>query len=146
MTYTVIYDGNCNLCVTLVKLLESLDQGDRFCYIPMQAQQALDRFGITAQDCELGMILIKTDAPEQRWQGSDAAEEIGRLLPLGDVFVTAYRTLPGLKWAGDRVYEQVRDNRYALFGKRSSIYESAYPACNSTCEQHFSTPKTENSR
>ncbi|PSB37764.1 thiol-disulfide oxidoreductase, partial [filamentous cyanobacterium Phorm 46] len=25
MNYQVIYDGNCNLCVTLVQLLETLD-------------------------------------------------------------------------------------------------------------------------
>ncbi|MBD3885117.1 DUF393 domain-containing protein [Phormidium tenue FACHB-886] len=127
--YYVIYDGNCNLCVNLVKLLETLDRGDRFQYIPMQDTQALSQFNITAQDCEFGMILLNADAPEQRWQGSDAAEEIGRLLPLGSLFVEAYRALPGVKWAGDRVYEQVRDNRYSLFGKRTSTYRSPYPVC-----------------
>jgi hypothetical protein len=35
--------------------------------------------------------------------------------------------MPGMKWMGDRIYEQVRDNRYSLFGKRSSPYTSAYP-------------------
>ena len=136
MPYTVIYDGNCNLCVTLVQLLESLDKGAQFQYIPMQDQAGLDRFGITAQDCELGMILINADNPAQRWQGSAAAEEIGRLMPMGDGFVAAYRALPGLKWAGDRVYEQVRDNRYAIFGKRDSTYQTLYPLCPSdTC--HF---------
>lgn len=128
MTYYVIYDGNCNLCTTLVQLLERLDKGDRFQYIPMQDQQALSQFGITSQDCEQGMILLNTTAPEQRWQGSDAAEEIGRLLPLGDVFVSAYRALPGVKWTGDRVYMQIRDNRYALFGKRDRTYQPLYPA------------------
>ncbi|WP_017719617.1 thiol-disulfide oxidoreductase DCC family protein [Kamptonema formosum] len=129
MTYHVIYDGNCNLCVTLVQLLESLDKGERFTYIPMQDEPALSDFGITPSDCELGMILIDAGAPDRRWQGSDAAEEIGRLLPLGSVFVAAYRALPGLKWAGDRVYEQIRDHRYALFGKRSAAYRSVYPSC-----------------
>lgn len=129
MTYHVIYDGNCNLCVTLVQLLEQLDKGHRFQYSSMQDQQALERFGITAQDCEKGMILINADNPNQRWQGSDAAEEIGRLLPMGELFVATYRALPGVKWAGDRVYEQVRDHRYALFGKRDRTYESLYPAC-----------------
>jgi predicted DCC family thiol-disulfide oxidoreductase YuxK len=127
--YYVIYDGNCNLCVNLVRLLETLDRGDRFQYSPMQDKQTLDRFGMTAQDCELGMILVNADAPEQRWQGSAAAEEIGRLLPLGNLFVDAYRSLPGMKATGDRLYEQVRDNRYQLFGKRSSTYRSAYPTC-----------------
>lgn len=126
MTYYVIYDGNCNLCTTLVQLLENLDQGQKFRYMPMQDESSLHQWGITAQDCELGMILIDADAPQRRWQGSAAAEEIGRLLPMGDVFVTAYRSLPGLKWVGDRVYEQMRDNRYTLFGKRDSTYKTAY--------------------
>ena len=127
--YHVIYDGNCNLCVTLVQLLEKLDRGNLFDYSPMQDPETLARFDIASEDCELGMILIDAKAPEQRWQGSDAAEEIGRLLPMGEAFVAAYRALPGLKQTGDRLYELVRDNRYELFGKRSSTYESAYRAC-----------------
>lgn len=131
MSYTVIYDGNCNLCVTLVQLLETLDRGRLFHYIPMQDQSSLERFQISQQDCEMGMILLNPDAPKQRWQGSDAAEEIGRLLPFGNSFVAAYRALPGVKWAGDRVYEQIRDNRYTLFGKRDTTYQSTYPSCDS---------------
>lgn len=126
MTYYVIYDGNCNLCTTLVQLLENLDQGQQFRYISMQDESSLQQWEITPQDCEMGMILIDADAPQQRWQGSAAAEEIGRLLPMGEVFVNAYRSLPGLKWIGDRTYEQIRDNRYTLFGKRQTTYKSAY--------------------
>ncbi len=131
MTYYVIYDGNCNLCTSLVQLLETLDKGNIFRYAPMQDVQRLQTWGITPQDCELGMILIDADSPKRRWQGSAAAEEIGRLLPLGDVFVSAYRSLPGLKWMGDRAYEQIRDNRYSWFGRRASTYKTAYSAdCN----------------
>ncbi|BBD69723.1 hypothetical protein NIES4072_29420 [Nostoc commune NIES-4072] len=126
MNYYVIYDGNCNLCVTLVRSLETLDQGKLFRYSPMQDEQTLLRWGITAQDCEQGMILIDANEPQRRWQGSNAAEEIGRLLPAGSIFVDAYRALPGMKWAGDRFYEQIRDNRYTIFGKRSNTYQSAY--------------------
>ncbi|MEA5549381.1 DCC1-like thiol-disulfide oxidoreductase family protein [Anabaena cylindrica UHCC 0172] len=126
MKYSIIYDGQCNLCVTLVQLLETLDQGKLFRYISMQDEQMLSQWGITIQDCEQGMILIDKNDPSKRWQGSNAAEEIGRLLPLGSVFVEAYRALPGMKWAGDRFYEQIRDHRYALFGKRGDTYQSAY--------------------
>ena len=126
MPYYVVFDGNCNLCTTLVQLLENLDKGQKFRYMPMQDEAALQQWGITPTDCELGMILIDGDAPERRWQGSAAVEEIGRLLPLGEVFVTAYRSLPGVKWVGDRTYEQIRDNRYALFGKRQNTYKTAY--------------------
>lgn len=143
--YAVIYDGNCNLCVTLVQLLEKLDRGQRFGYVPMQDQGTLASLGVTAEECEMGMILIAPadkDADEgslrQRWQGSDAAEEIGRLLPMGDLFVQAYRALPGMKSGGDRTYEFVRDNRYKLFGKRDRTYTSDYAACtDDACEKYF---------
>ena len=138
MTYTVIYDGQCNLCSNLVQLLETLDKGDRFRYLPMQDKTGLDRYTVTAQDCEMGMILIDNDQPDRRWQGSNAAEEIGRILPFGEAFVMAYRSLPGAKWMGDLVYEQVRDHRYSLFGRRLSTYQTAYPACDSACETYFS--------
>ncbi len=129
MSYYVIYDGNCNLCVTFVQGLEMIDQGQQFLYIPMQDEKALSQFQITAQDCEQGMILLDADNPQRRWQGSAAAEEIGTLLPAGNLFVSVYRGLPGLKWSGDRLYEQVRDNRYTLFGKRDRTYQSQYPVC-----------------
>ena len=131
MNYHVIYDGNCNLCTTLVQLLENLDKGALFDYIPMQDEATLKGFNITPKDCEMGMILIDGNNPERRWQGSDAAEEIGHLLPGGELFINAYRALPGMKWTGDRLYAQIRDNRYSWFGRRDRTYQSAYPVgCN----------------
>ena len=144
--YKVIYDGNCNLCVTLVQLLEKLDRGQQFSYVPMQDEATLAQFDVTAEDCEMGMILIAPSGPEgssesrrgQRWQGSDAAEEIGRLLPMGSVFVNAYSALPGAKPSGDRAYEFIRDNRYKLFGKREQTYTAHYPVCeDDSCSKAF---------
>lgn len=127
MVYHVIYDGNCNLCVTFTKLLATFDQGKLFNYIPMQDETTLQQFGITADDCQMGMILIDGGNRKRRWQGSDAAEEIAHLLPLGQAFIAAYRALPGMKWLGDQTYEQIRDNRYNWFGKRETTYQSPYP-------------------
>lgn len=139
--YHVIYDGNCNLCVNLVRFLETIDQGNQFLYVPMQDQATLSAYGITPDDCQMGMILINAEQPEQRWQGSNAAEEIGQLLPAGDAVVQFYRALPGMKWMGDRVYEQIRDHRYTLFGQRSETYKAAYPVCTSDqCHPSFQQP------
>ncbi len=118
----VIYDSNCNLCATFVQLLWQFDQGERFNYLPMQDTAVSEQFGITPSDCELGMYLINGDRHKERWQGSAAAEEIARRLPLGDSLIQAYRALPGMKNLGDKVYEQVRDNRYDWFGKRDTPY------------------------
>jgi predicted DCC family thiol-disulfide oxidoreductase YuxK len=127
MLYHVIYDGQCNLCTTFTQLLETFDQGKLFNYVPMQDEVTLKQLGITTQDCQMGMILIDAKHPEQRWQGSNAAEKIVQLLPMGQVFMTAYQSIPGIKWLGDRTYEQVRDHRYDWFGKRNTIYQSSYP-------------------
>jgi predicted DCC family thiol-disulfide oxidoreductase YuxK len=125
--YEVIYDGDCHLCVTFTRLLEQFDRGRLFTYLPMQAVERLKSRGITPEDCEMGMILIDGERDGRRWQGSDAAEEIVRLLPTGEMFVLAYRALPGAKWLGERAYEQIRDNRYPWFGKREGTYHSVYP-------------------
>jgi predicted DCC family thiol-disulfide oxidoreductase YuxK len=127
--YCVIYDGNCNLCVNLVRVLEGVDQGQRFQYVPMQDAAALAQFGITPADGEAGMMLIDLAQPHRRWQGSDAAEEIGRQMPLLQGLVATYRALPGAKPTGDRVYAYIRDHRYQLFGQRADLYHPTYPHC-----------------
>lgn len=145
MVYHVIYDGNCNLCVNSVRLLEQFDQGRQFDYAPMQDQQALERFGIQPADCELGIILIDGDRSDRRWQGSLAIEEISQLLsvgnlPLGKLFVEAYRRLPAAQWTGDQLYAQVRDNRYQLFGQRDGTYQSVYPIAQPGCSDGACQP------
>lgn len=127
MPYVVIYDGKCNLCSNFVGLLEKFDRGNQFSYIPMQDETTLAQFEVTAADCEMGMILINTSDRDRKWQGSEAAEEIVRLLPIGKMFISAYRAMSPIKAIGDATYIQVRDNRYKLFGKRDRTYYTAYP-------------------
>lgn len=134
--YCVIYDGNCNLCANLVQVLERVDRGQQFRYVPMQDEAALARYGITAADCEAGMIVLDQTNPRRRWQGSEAAEEIGRLLPVVKGLVEVYRAVPGVKGGGDRLYAYIRDHRYQLFGQRRAVYQPTYPLCDSgTCDR-----------
>ncbi|BAQ66670.1 thiol-disulfide oxidoreductase DCC family protein [Geminocystis sp. NIES-3709] len=126
MKYCVIYDGNCNFCVNFVQLLEKFDRGKLFNYIPMQETKVLEQLNITTEDCQLGMIVINQDNLSERWQGDKAAEKIIELLPNGQIFITAYRGIPGLGWLGENSYLQVRDNRYKWFGYRKQTYYSSY--------------------
>ena len=123
MKHLVIYDGNCNLCSTLVQQLEQWDGESNFCYVPMQDSQTLDQHNITEQDCEKGMIVINLNTEEQ-WQGADAAEKIGLLLPFSRPLVKLYQAIPGLKIFGDTTYVHIRDNRYNWFGKAENTYWS----------------------
>ncbi len=120
MKYQVVYDSKCNLCSNFAQLLKQFDREQTFSYIPIQDCEALSVYGITPNDCEAGMILIDKQKPDRQWQGSEAAEEIARLLPLGEAFIAAYRAIPGMKWLGDRSYEQIRDHRYEWFGERKN--------------------------
>jgi predicted DCC family thiol-disulfide oxidoreductase YuxK len=124
--YYVIYDGNCNLCVTFTQLLENFDKGNLFNYIPMQETEILEQLNVSSVDCELGMMLINSNNLNERWQGSLAAEKIMELLPNGQLFINTYRAIPGLKWLGDNSYLQIRDNRYQWFGSREKPYYSTY--------------------
>ncbi len=125
--HTVIYDGNCNLCVNWVRLLRQVDRESQFCYIPMQHPN-LAQWGVSEADCQQGMILLSplldsnTPTEQPCWQGSDAAEEIARQLPGGALVIAAYRALPGAKKLGDRAYVQIRDNRYSWFGQRPTYW------------------------
>ncbi len=127
MSYTVIYDGDCNLCANFVSILEKYDRGRQFCYIPMQDQEKLNILNVTPKDCEMGMILLDSANSMSRWQGSEAAEEIVRRLPMGASLIAAYRSLFPLKAMGDAAYIQIRDRRYQLFGKRDRTYHTASP-------------------
>lgn len=125
--YQLIYDGNCNLCVTFTKLLESFERGEIFNYIPMQNTEFLTSWGVTTADCEQGMMVLSVD---QKWQGSEAVEKIVELLPNGALFLNAYRAVPALKQLGDTSYLKVRDNRYQWFGSTDSTYYSPNCQCN----------------
>ncbi|MCJ2541846.1 thiol-disulfide oxidoreductase DCC family protein [Thermostichus vulcanus] len=129
MRYLVIFDGLCNLCANGVKVLEHLDRGQRFCYAPMQDASTLAEWGIQPADVELGMILIDLEQSNQRWQGAAAAEQIAALLPGGDLWLSLYRGIPGLKPLANQGYAQIRDHRYKWFGRRDTLYPSAYPVC-----------------
>jgi predicted DCC family thiol-disulfide oxidoreductase YuxK len=136
MRYLIIYDGDCNLCTGLVRLLESLERGQVFAYRPMQDEQFLGQYGLTPADIAQGVMLIDMNSPHCRWQGTSALEEIASLLPAGAPFVHLYRQIKPLNWLGDRTYEQIRDHRYALFGKRSRTFFSQYapPSCGDRCQ------------
>jgi predicted DCC family thiol-disulfide oxidoreductase YuxK len=125
--YCLIYDGECNLCAHFVQALAQVDRGQRLTYAPMQDAEVLAQWGIPAAECEMGMILVDVDRPQRRWQGSDAVEELTRLVPLGAATVGLYRWFPGLKALGDRLYAQVRDHRYRWFGRRTALYRAPYP-------------------
>ena len=138
-TYLLIYDGKCNLCVSFVQAIAQLDQGENFCYLPMQDQAGLATWQIEPESCGAGMVLLEMANPTRKWQGTAAAEQIAEVFPIANLLVSAYRALPGLKQLGDRAYAQIRDHRYQWFGERELYTSDLLPPppqleCKTTCD------------
>ncbi len=129
MKSIIIYDGNCNLCTTFVRLLETIDRGTRFCYVPMQNTGTLLNLGVDPIEMEKGIILLED---KTKYQGIAAIERIAETLPGFDRLVNLYNQIPGVKPLGSLSYEWVKDNRYQLFGQ-CQTYESIYPFCETSC-------------
>ena len=45
---------------------------------------------------------------------------------MASLFLYAYRAFPGLKQVGDKLYAQIRNRRYELFGQRATTYTSSF--------------------
>lgn len=126
----VIYDGNCNLCTTFVKLMEQVEGGKLFRYVPLQREEALRSLGIDPLEMAQGVVLLEG---EGKYQGMAAIERISQLLPGFSFLVELYHQIPGVKALVTSGYAWVRDHRYQLFGQ-CPTYESQYPFC-SPCSQ-----------
>ncbi|MCS6959344.1 MAG: DUF393 domain-containing protein [Pseudanabaenaceae cyanobacterium SKYGB_i_bin29] len=126
----VIYDGNCNLCTTFVKLMETIDRGRLFRYVPMQKEELLQELGVNPEEMAQGVILLEgwQEKTGRKYQGMAAIERIGELLPGFPLLVQLYNQIPGVKPLVTSGYAWVRDHRYQLFGQ-CPIYESQYPFC-----------------
>ena len=79
--YYVIYDGNCNLCVSLVKLLEKLDQGKTFNYAAMQEQEVLSSLDNKNLNCIQYYLLVSGYYSRSRGSSSSSSSSSTRYSP-----------------------------------------------------------------
>ncbi len=115
--YIIVFDGVCNLCNGSINFILSRDQREQFVFAPVQspfAEELLARHGLAGIG-EDSFVLVKKGKTYLR---SDAALQISRemcgLWPL----LWGLRVIP--KGLRDGVYNLVAQNRYRLFGKKSS--------------------------
>jgi predicted DCC family thiol-disulfide oxidoreductase YuxK len=110
VSWTLIYDGDCDFCRRCIRLLHGWDRGRRVRTVPFQDQAALSALPpIPAASLEAAMHLVGPDGSVH--VGAAAAPVILRLLPGGSVLAAAFR-LPGVPAAAERVYRAVARNRH----------------------------------
>ena len=111
--YTVVYDGNCNVCRRIVSVLERRDKGNRLEIIPSTAAQASGLFpwippAAYAQSLQ---VIRKTD--NHTWQGAAAVEQLLDVLPKGR-FVSWIFSVPFARPVAEKLYRAFAKNRYRL--------------------------------
>jgi predicted DCC family thiol-disulfide oxidoreductase YuxK len=111
--YTVVYDGNCNVCSRIVSILERRDKDERLEIIPSAAAHAAGRFPwIPAVAYSQSLQVIRT-ADNRTWQGAAAVEQLLDVLPKGR-FVSWIFSVPFARPAAEKLYRAFAKNRYKL--------------------------------
>lgn len=78
--YTVVYDGECEVCIRTVNRLREWDRDARFELAAYQSEGVMDRFPeIAEREFRESVQLIGPGG--ERWQGADAVEKILELVP-----------------------------------------------------------------
>jgi predicted DCC family thiol-disulfide oxidoreductase YuxK len=119
---TVVYDGECNLCLATVDKLKRMPVRAQLRYVPLQ--QLIDGQigpwpgigGVTPR--QLSAQLHVTDEQGRRFSGSDAVMKLLGLTP-GLTWLARLGGLPGLRVISRMLYRIVARYRYRLFGKTS---------------------------
>lgn len=128
----VIYDGNCNFCISQVKNLRRLDCcGGRLSFLSLHDPRVAERYPDLTHDQLMSQMYI-IDGRGRRHGGGDAVRYLTRRLPL--LWIAApLLHLPGLAGLWRFLYNQVAKRRYKLAGKKDGG-----PNCDGdSCAVHF---------
>lgn len=111
--WTVVYDGECRVCIRSVNLLRDHDRYGRFELVAYQSQGVMDRFpDITPAAFEASVQLIGPDG--RRWEGADAVAKIFSLTPRTRILAWLFR-IPLVRPIARRAYRLFARHR-ARFG------------------------------
>lgn len=111
--YTVIYDGNCNVCGKLVKLLMKWDRGHELEITPSQAPGVKARFPWIPARAFVESVQVIRTADGRTWQGAGALEALLDVLPKGWLLSWLF-SIPFARPLAEKFYRWFARNRYKL--------------------------------
>lgn len=114
--WVLIYDGECEFCRRMIRLVERWDTGDRIRTIPFQSAD-LSGHEIPRAAAEEAMHLVDPDG--RVWRGAIAARELLRALPGGGPIRWLF-FVPGVLPVAERVYSWIARRRHR-FGCSSGV-------------------------
>ena len=108
--HTVVFDGECGVCLRSVEILRRWDTEDRLRCIPFQGPGVMERYPeITEREFREAVQVIAPDG--RRWAGADAVEQALRLTPKGRRVAWLF-SLPFARPIARRFYRWFARNRW----------------------------------
>lgn len=114
--YIILFDGICNLCNFWVDFVIKRDKEKLFRFVSLQSNEGkklVMNYKIAPKTDSV--ILIKNNVA---FVESDAAIEIGKMLPIPWKWASVFRIIP--QKIRDMIYRWIARNRYRWFGKRKT--------------------------
>lgn len=111
--YTVVYDGNCNVCGKVVNALRKWDRNRQLEILPSQTPGMGERFPWISEREYVESLQLIRRADNRTWQGAAAIEQLLDVLPRGR-FVSWIFSIPFVRPVADKAYRWFARNRYHL--------------------------------
>ena len=110
--YTVVYDGDCNVCTRISRALQKWDRSTLLEVVSSQTPGVLARFPwIPARAYRESLQLVSADG--ETWQGAAAIEQLLNVLPRGRLIAWVFH-IPFVRGLADKFYRWFARNRYRL--------------------------------
>jgi predicted DCC family thiol-disulfide oxidoreductase YuxK len=115
----LLYDGHCNFCIQITKILEIINK-NKIRLVAFQSANALiNSYHLSEKNLKRKIHLISPSG--QIYQGGDAVAELAQYFPSFKIFFTFFKTNVGKK-----MYLLVAKNRFKIFGCSNACYISKY--------------------
>jgi predicted DCC family thiol-disulfide oxidoreductase YuxK len=118
---TLLFDGSCDFCTRIVRLVRAVDRGERITIVPFQKPGEPDRHGLTVSQCEGSVWAITPDGATFH---AAAAANLTAAVALGVPLPLWLYAIPGV--------EMVQEAAYRFIARTRSLLPGDTPYC----EQH----------
>jgi len=110
---TVVYDGHCNVCKKLVRMLVKWDRNGELEILPSQTSGLAARFPWIPATGYQESIQVIHGRTGMTWQGAAAVERLLDVLPKGKL-VSWIFSIPFVRPVAEKFYRWFARNRYHL--------------------------------
>jgi len=121
---TLIYDGYCNLCISLIKTLEPqnrINTGEfKMHFVPFQKADALiEQYGLKQEELKSALHFISESG--EVFKAGEAVSKLGEHFPMLKIGSGFFKTE-----LGEKFYKLIAANRYGVFGCADECYISEF--------------------